>query len=86
MQHEVRQQAEDRDDHVLEAVEGVVLLEGHDGDHAGDHVEQERAEVADQRDDDQRVGQLGVGRPARRCRSCTRCCACPAPPGVVPPR
>ena len=43
--------SENRDDHVLYPVKGVVLLEGHHGDPAGDHVEQERAEVADQRDD-----------------------------------
>jgi hypothetical protein len=36
---------------VLDPVEHVVLAEGHDRDDAGGHVEQERAEVADQRDD-----------------------------------
>ena len=58
---EVGQQSEHRDDHVFEPVEHVVLAEGHDGHDAGRHVEQERAEVADQRDDQQRVGQLRVG-------------------------
>ena len=43
---------------MFQAVEALVLAEGDDGDQAGQPVEHERAEVADQRDDQQAVGQL----------------------------
>ncbi len=45
---------------MLEAVEAFMLFEGHHGDPAGHHIEQEGAEVADQGDDEQRVGQFHI--------------------------
>jgi hypothetical protein len=42
---------------VLDRVVHVVLMERHHGHDAAHHVEQERSEVADERDDQQAVGE-----------------------------
>src|SRR5208283_6207678 len=45
---------------MLDAVEAVVYPKGHHSYIEGDHVEEECTEVADQRYDEQRVGQLYI--------------------------
>src|SRR5271165_3592949 len=46
---------------MLESMELMVFLEGHDRDNASHHVEQERPEVAGQRDNQQALRNVGRG-------------------------
>src|SRR5215471_9586729 len=50
--HQIRRHSEEGNKHVLESAESVMFTECHDGDNARHHVQQECAEITDERHDD----------------------------------
>lgn len=56
---QVRQQAEQRDEFVLEEVVEMVLMEGNHRDNATHHIEKERTKVADERNRQEALRDLG---------------------------